>query len=309
MTTPFPQPPFKKPDWKPPRPRPIHVRIGSGLLGAGLFIFIVYVPGGAGLPFAFAAALVSVLGANELYRAVRAQGGEPSDGLGYVACIAFQLAAWTHSGARFLPFLPAVLLLLVLAALLIETVRRGVKPNSRPLTNVGTTLLGGIYVGWLLSFLTVLRGMDSPHLIDVPIHGTTQGQWLVIYVCTSTWLSDVGALFVGRKLERHKMAPDISPSKTWEGSLGGLVASCVGGGVFGVLLHLPAGHAFGLSLLCGAIGQFGDLSESTLKRDLGLRDFGNILPGHGGILDRVDSILFSAPLAYYYLLFFLSRAG
>ena len=117
--------------------------------------------------------------------------------------------------------------------------------------------------------------------------------------------ADTGALFVGRSLGRHKMAPSISPGKTWEGSIGGLAFSVIGGGLFGFWLHLPLVHTFILAFLCGASGQIGDLCESALKRDLGIKDIGAVMPGHGGILDRIDSMLFSAPLAYYYFMFFL----
>ena len=103
------------------------------------------------------------------------------------------------------------------------------------------------------------------------------------------------------------MAPMVSPAKTWEGGLGGLVIALLGGLVFGKMLHLPLGHAAMLAVLCGLVGQIGDLSESALKRDLGVKDTGAVIPGHGGVLDRIDSLLFSAPIAYYYILFFLAR--
>ncbi len=286
------------------------LRVGSGLIGAALYIAIVFINSDNGLPFAFGVALFSVLGASELYRAVRRQhDGEPTDILGYVGCIAFQLAAWTHSGARFKPFLPGLLVFLVISGLIAELVKR----RPKPITNVSTTLLGAVYVGWLFSYLTLLRGMpdllhDHTQVLKPPIPGTTVGEWLVIYVTTSTWLSDVGALFIGRRFGRTPLAPEISPNKTLEGSVGGLLASLILGGAFGVFLHIPPLHAFVLSLLCGMAGQVGDLSESALKRDLGLRDFGDLLPGHGGILDRIDSLLFAAPMAYYYIAFFLVAA-
>ena len=295
---------FTPPAWYRNAP-PMVLRVGSGLIGAALYIAIVFVNTYHGLPFAFGVALFSVLGASELYRAVRSRhDGEPTDILGFLGCIAFQIAAWTHSGERFKPYLPGLLMLLVISALIAELVKR----RPKPITNVSTTLLGAVYAGWLFSYLTLLRGTpDSSPVLVPPLHGTTVGEWLVIYVSTSTWLSDVGALFIGRKFGRHPMAPEISPKKTWEGSIGGLLASLLLGGAFGVFLHIPPLHAFILSLLCGMVGQVGDLSESALKRDLGLRDFGDLLPGHGGILDRIDSLLFAAPMAYYYIAFFLSK--
>ena len=333
MITPTPTPALKrllKNPWPPKRPltlaqwyanvRPMLIRIASGLIGAALYCVVLFTPNYGGLPFALTVAVLSLMGVSELYKAVRSQGGQPSEALGLFACILFQLSAWKFqlaawrldgnrltpaplTPANFTPYLPALLMLLVIAAMLVEIVKR----QPRPIVNVGTTVLGAIYVGWLFSYLTLLHGLNAPALLTPPVHGTTQGEWLVFFVSGTTWLSDTGALFVGRALGRHKMAPKVSPAKTWEGSLGGLIVALLGGLVFGKMLHLPLEHAALLSLLCGLIGQIGDLSESALKRDLGVKDTGAVMPGHGGVLDRIDSLLFSAPIAYYYILYFLAR--
>jgi phosphatidate cytidylyltransferase len=279
-------------------------RIVSGLIGAALYISLVFA--GNGSPFALTVALFSVVGASELFLAVRNhKAGSPNDLLGWLACIAFQYTAWTHYGARFAPYLPASLILLVIISLLCELIRR----RPQPILNIGTTLLGAVYVGWLSSYVTLLHGIhlnsQTHSLLVPPIAHTTPGEWIVLFVTVCTFLSDTGALFVGRSFGRHKMAPNISPGKTWEGSIGGLLFSVIGGGLFGWWLHLPLVHTLILAFLCGASGQIGDLCESALKRDLGIKDFGVVIPGHGGILDRIDSILFSAPLAYYYVMFFL----
>ncbi len=280
------------------------IRIVSGLVGAALYILLIFV--GNGSAFALTVALFSVVGASELFQAVRSRKqGSPNDLLGWVACIAFQYTAWTYYGARFAPYLPALLILLVIVSLICELIRR----QPQPILNIGTTLLGAVYVGWLSSYLTLLHGIHlnarTHSLLVPPVAHTTPGEWIVLFVTVCTFLSDTGALFIGRGLGRHKMAPRLSPGKTWEGSAGGLLCSLVGGSLFGAWLHLPLTHTLVLAFLCGASGQIGDLCESALKRDLGIKDFGAVMPGHGGILDRIDSILFSAPLAYYYFMFFL----
>ena len=285
-------------------------RIVVGILGASAYVYVNFATNG--LPFALGVALFAVIGVMELYRAVRNQGGEPSQFLGCLACVVFQIVAWTHNGGEFAPYLPALLLLLVLTTLLTELGKR----RPKPVVTIGTTLLGAVYVGWLFSYLTLLHGMqpgmirhngaDRPLLVP-PFPHTTPGEWLVIFVSACTWLSDTGALFVGKAFGRHKLAPNVSPGKTWEGSLGGLATSALAGVLLGHWLQLPLIHALLLGFLCGLFGQIGDLCESALKRDLGVKDFGAVLPGHGGILDRIDSLLFSAPLAYYYVLFFLMR--
>lgn len=287
------------------------IRIGVGVLMAALYISLVFAANG--LPFALFIALLSVIGAKEFYNAVKKQGGEPTEAIGLLACLAFQIAAWTHYGQRFAPYLPALLLVLVIGTLLAELGKR----RPKPIVTIGTTLIGAVYAGWLLSYLTLLHGMQpgmirlngaNVALLVPPFPNTTPGEWLVIFVSACTWMGDTGALFVGKALGRHKLAPSVSPGKTWEGSVGGVLTSLLTGAGLGLWLHLPLIHALGLAAMCAVFGQIGDLCESALKRDLNIKDFGSVLPGHGGILDRIDSLLFSAPLAYYYVLFFLMRA-
>lgn len=284
------------------------IRIIVGLLAAVVYVYLVFAYNG--LPFALSIALLSVLGVKEFYNAVKKQGGEPAEALGVLACVIFQLAAWTHNGQRFAPYLPALLLVLVITTLLAELGKR----RPKPIITIGTTLIGAVYAGWLLSYLTLLHGMQpgtirlngaNVPLLVPPFANTTPGEWLVIFVSACTWMSDTGALFVGKALGRHKLAPNISPGKTWEGSIGGVLTSLLTGAGLGIWLHLPLIHALGLATMCAVFGQIGDLCESALKRDLGIKDFSSVMPGHGGVLDRIDSLLFSAPLAYYYVLYFL----
>ena len=292
------------------RERSMLTRIAVGLLAAVVYIFLVFANNG--LPFALAIATLSFIGAKEFYNAVKKQGGEPTELIGLSACIIFQLAAWTHNGQQFAPYLPAVLLILVITTLLTELGKR----RPKPIVTIGTTLIGAVYAGWLLSYLTLLHGMqpgmirlngENVAILVPPFAHTTPGEWLVIFVSACTWMSDTGALFVGKALGKHKLAPNISPGKTWEGSLGGVAVSLLTGAGLGIWLHLPLIHALGLAAMCAVFGQIGDLCESALKRDLGIKDFSTVMPGHGGALDRIDSMLFSAPLAYYYVLFFLMR--
>ena len=291
--------------------RSMLTRIIVGVMMAALYISLIFAYNG--LPFALFIAILSVIGATEFYNAVKKQGGEPTEAIGLLACLAFQIAAWTHYGQKFAPYLPALLLVLVIGTLLAELGKR----RPKPIVTIGTTLIGAVYAGWLLSYLTLLHGMqpgmirangENMPLLIPPFHNTTPGEWLVIFVSACTFMSDTGALFVGKALGRHKLAPNISPGKTWEGSIGGVLTSLLTGIGLGVWLHLPLVHALGLAAMCAVFGQIGDLCESALKRDLNVKDFGTVLPGHGGVLDRIDSLLFSAPLAYYYVLFFLMRA-
>jgi len=250
-----------------------------------------------GLPFALGVAVFSIIGVEEFYHAVRRQGAMPSDFLGYVVCIIFQLAAWRRAGSKLDPYLPALLCLLVLITLLVELAKK----QHKPILNIGATLLGAIYVGWLFSFLTLLHGLNA--IVKPPIPGTTPGEWLVVFVTAITWIGDTGGLFVGYYLGRHKLAPNISPNKTWEGAVGSICCAVLMAWGLARWIAFPMPHALILGVLLGAFGLVGDLCESSLKRDLGVKDFGVLFPGHGGVLDRIDSILFTAPLAYYYFTF------
>jgi len=116
-----------------------------------------------------------------------------------------------------------------------------------------------------------------------------------------TWITDTGAYFVGSRFGRRKLAPRLSPNKTVEGAIGGLIFATAMSIAWGSWIGLPWWHCAILGPILGFLGQIGDLCESALKRDLGIKDFGGIMPGHGGILDRFDSLLFTAPIAYYYL--------
>ena len=147
-----------------------------------------------------------------------------------------------------------------------------------------------LYVGWLAAHFVLLRGMPDGR------------EWVLTAVLT-VWITDTGAYFIGRPLGRHKLAPRISPGKTWEGAAGGQVAgfAAVAGLVAAFGLDLGAAPVVALGLLLPAAAQIGDLAESAVKRGLGIKDSSGLVPGHGGVLDRLDSLLFAAPVLYWYL--------
>ncbi|HYF62392.1 MAG TPA: phosphatidate cytidylyltransferase, partial [Herpetosiphonaceae bacterium] len=151
----------------------------------------------------------------------------------------------------------------------------------------------------------LLRGIAAPPLRPNALEGLrlAPGAAWIFATFAVTWASDTGAYFAGRAFGRNKMSPRLSPKKTWEGFAGGTLASIGAGVGIVALLGLPVSPLVGVALgLIGAIGgTLGDLAESMLKRQAGVKDSGNLIPGHGGLLDRVDSLLFTAPLIYYLL--------
>jgi phosphatidate cytidylyltransferase len=158
------------------------------------------------------------------------------------------------------------------------------------LTDSAVMILGVVYVSLLLSYLLLLR--DFPG-----------GEFLILFILGITWLGDAGAYYVGSMIGRHALAPRISPKKTIEGAVGGLAVSVIGSvaAKFWFLPALTLADALRLGLLLGVAGQFGDLVESMWKRSGGVKDSGGLIPAHGGLLDKMDSLIFAAPVFYYYL--------
>lgn len=158
--------------------------------------------------------------------------------------------------------------------------------------------LGGvIYVALPLSHVLSLRNLDP----DRTLSGLPAGALWLFLVVGATWAMDILAYVVGKAIGRHQLAPKISPGKTVEGAVGALVGAVAVTGPLGTWLGLSLLQAVALGLLLGVGGQLGDLFESFLKRRAGVKDSGTLLPGHGGVLDRFDSLLFNAPIAYYFL--------
>jgi len=164
------------------------------------------------------------------------------------------------------------------------------KDTSAPVVDWALTVSGGLYLGWLMGHFLLLRSVH-------------QGLYWTVVALLSTWSCDTGAYFVGLSCGRHKLWPRISPKKTWEGAAGGWVCGVVLTAAIAGLLGLGWFHGALIGALVATIGPFGDFAVSMLKRQVGVKDSGRLIPGHGGVLDRMDSLLFTIPVVYYYVLF------
>lgn len=176
----------------------------------------------------------------------------------------------------------------VLVAMVLFITALGLRELNKVLGFVGTVVLGCFYIFLAWSYAGPLRDR-SP--------------WWLLFALSINWVGDIAAFYVGRSIGRHKLAPRISPGKSWEGAIGSVVAA-LGFGLwynYQFALGVPALYMVVLSLVANVAGQLGDLCESALKRGAGVKDSSTLLPGHGGFLDRLDSTLFSMPVVYFLL--------
>lgn len=269
-----------------------------------------FIAGGA--PLAAFLAIVSALGAWEFYRIARASGVAPLSDAGIAVAGLLPLAVHAHYlGVYTVPIAVAAVGVLILATTAIWS--RGVA--GRPLAAISLTLMGVVYTAGMLSFAYALRyhrfvfGFDDAPGVGVVSwlggRRIAPGGLLLLFPILLTWASDIGAYFVGRAFGKRKLIPAVSPGKTVAGAIGGLVASVVVAWLFVHFALRPIAQ-LGLSplgvVIFGALisvaAQVGDLFESLLKREAGVKDSSRLLPGHGGILDRFDSLIFVLPVAY-----------
>jgi phosphatidate cytidylyltransferase len=197
--------------------------------------------------------------------------------------IAHERGSWLAGGA---PPLDAVLFLFVLgiAALTLATRR----PLVEVLPAAGISSSGFLLVAFPLSFAIRLHGAGP------------QGPTLLLFAMVNVWVSDTAAYFVGRSVGKHPLAPHLSPKKTWEGTFAGFLGSIMVAFVFMSWMNVPLVHLLGMAALGNVAGQVGDLLESGYKRSAGIKDSGSLLPGHGGVLDRVDALILAIPVVWYY---------
>jgi phosphatidate cytidylyltransferase len=204
--------------------------------------------------------------------------------------IAFLRCIYGFQGSDFL------LGLIILVVMADQTIRYG-HEDQTPAVNFCITLAGIFYLGWLGSYMISIRMMEN-------------GQWLLLLVLPSVWLADMGAYLIGRPFGKHKFAPLVSPNKTWEGYLGGILVGVLGTGLltylWGARIELFSPWiGMLLGLVISVFSPLGDLGESMIKRQFGVKDSSRILPGHGGIMDRIDSWLWASFLGYYMLMVLL----
>ena len=271
-----------------------------------------------GIPFTVFIGAAVFIGLHEFFVMMEARGFKPIKTTGYVLGLAFVAVA--HFSNEY--FLTTLVTFSALIVMVVQLSKRNVQTS---IAGMAVTVLGLLYVAWLLSHAVLLRNIGEELVMrfalvnQVPPFMPAQADpagfafvfslYFMLLVLASTFLNDTGAYFAGRFFGKHRLAPLVSPKKTWEGAVGGVVAAMIAAmGVRLVFdLWIPNGEwvpfTYGASLLLGAVigvaGDIGDLVESLIKRDADIKDSGWIIPGHGGILDRADALLFTFPVTYY----------
>jgi phosphatidate cytidylyltransferase len=277
-------------------------RILFAVIAAPLGVAVVFYGGWA---LAALLAIVSALAAWEFFRVARASGLTPLEDIGIP--LAGVVPLFVHARYLRLYELPlSGMAVAVLAVLALALFVRGV--SGHPLGAAASTVFGVLYTGGMLSFGYAIR--YHPYVIEsvrVPlgVFAVTAGGLLLLLPLLLTWASDIGAYFIGRAFGKRKLMPSVSPGKTIAGAVGGLATTILVGWLYARFVLTPStqlafvrGGVLIFALLVSVAAQIGDLAESLLKREAGVKDSSHIIPGHGGVLDRFDSLLFVLPVAY-----------
>lgn len=256
------------------------------LLPVGLVVIYL-----GGLLFVAMVGLILSLAAWEYVKLMSAGGHDPAGAFVLSGVLAFVIGRALNEFAS----APILLTSLILLTMVYHLIRYE-QGQARAATDFGVSLGGALYLGWLGAYLISLRQLPF-------------GLWWVLLVLPITWIADSGAYFVGSRWGRRKFSPRLSPKKTWEGYWGGVFAGTLGGlgltfawqALAGNTLPMAAWQGALLGLVLAAITPLGDLGESMVKRQVGQKDSGNILPGHGGMFDRIDSWLWAGVIGYYFI--------
>ncbi len=239
--------------------------------------------------------IIITLCSREFVKILRYKGFHPSLSIILFSAIVFATLTFFH---RF-DMVPSMLTLTIMASFL-TVLFRGRQPY---IVNVATTTLGALYCGWLPCHILLIRqiGLDRVAAFQF---APSEGLSFLMFVFLAVALTDIGAYYFGVRFGKHKLAEVISPKKTIEGAVGGALCAILVSilGIFYIDISLCQAIIGGILITLSA--QLGDLSESLIKRDAGVKDSSDILPGHGGMLDRFDGYIFAIPVAYYYFMHF-----
>jgi len=272
----------------------LSMRVLTAVIGIPIAVYIIN--NGSWL-FAASIIILALIAWHEFFKMMQAKEINIQYSSGFIGIVLATACAWLGNAQELV-----MVMLLVVLFTLAQTIFLHEKFG---VSEAAFTILGTMYVSLPFAHLLMLRFTEQYIYMDTTIGSLSAGAIYLWLAFVGTWASDTLAYFVGSLCGRHKLCPAVSPGKTIEGAIGGLFGSIAGVVFLGWLCELPLIHMTFLGLLIGIAAPIGDLTESVLKRFTGVKDSGNILPGHGGILDRFDAIMFSVPVTYYYLKVFI----
>lgn len=242
------------------------------------------------IPFLIFVLFIGLVSFNEYSSMLRSKNSFPNKLVGF-----FAVAVLIINEYKLIIDYHLLFILIIILLLLLELFRN----KSSAINNIGSALLGIFYIGIFSASIINLRQFYADSSFTY-----TQGGYLILSILISIWLCDSAAYFIGSAYGLHKLMPRVSPKKSWEGAIAGFIFSVIGMVVSKsfMLEFLTMTDAIIIGIIVGVFGQIGDLIESLIKRDANVKDSSSIIPGHGGILDRFDSLIFSSPIVYLYLL-------
>jgi phosphatidate cytidylyltransferase len=303
-------------------------RVGVALVAIPIIVALTYY---GKLPFMLFVLAIALISAWEFFQLGKLKGANPQVGTAMIAIGGLHLAFFHEQLSNFivplfintggisllmkLQLFLTVLLISLIVILLIELFRNA----GSIFLNAGYTIFGIIYIGLFFSTLLGIRelfGNEFPHSLSIQILGSTPisdekiltttyawGGLTIISILASIWICDTAAYFGGLSMGKHKLFPRVSPNKSWEGAVwgffGAVVTMIIAQKYF--LPYLQFHQAIIIGMIIGIFGQIGDLVESLIKRDAGVKDSSNLIPGHGGVFDRFDSLIFVSPILYLYI--------
>lgn len=265
-------------------------RIITGIIGIALAAYVIQT---GGWVFSGMVLLLSVAGWHEFVKAFIHKGIRLSYFIGILVLVLFWGCAWLGNSDEFVAVGTAAMLVVLSKAVLAH--------KTFSVEQACISLAGMVYVGFAFSHLILLRFMGNGVMLQTPVGNMEAGCALLWLALIGTWASDTFAYFTGSLLGRHKLCPDISPNKTIEGFIGGLIGTTVSVVVLGMAVSFPFLSMLLLGICVDLIATIGDLVESIIKRYTGIKDSGSLIPGHGGVLDRFDSVMFTVPFVYYFM--------
>lgn len=268
-------------------------RIITGIVGIALAAFVIMQ---GGWLYAAFAVLLSFIAWHEYASAFDHLGKPLARLVGFVSVSLFGTCAWLWDSSAFV----AIAVFAVLAVLVQAVFRH----RSFGVDQACFSIAGIVYVGFSFAHLILLRFMAQDVVLATPVGDLTLGCAFLWVMFLGTWSSDTFAYFAGSFFGRHKLCPEISPKKTVEGFLGGLIGTTAVVAALGCALGFSVPLMALLGALLALVATVGDLAESVIKRYTGVKDSGRLIPGHGGVLDRFDSVMFTAPFVYYFIQIF-----